>query len=270
MKHIYKIFALLVVSLVFISCDRDKGDADYLNNRTNTMFFSDDEGTLFIEEGANNIYNITVGASAVVSSDAQYTITLDPSSTAVEGTDFTILSTSTSFYNGNIVSTFSVQGDFDAASLDGKTAVFNLGSSTPDFEVSSSNQFTLKLIKSCPYEGLDTLDYSAAVTAFDDSAPGYNVTLVPVSGATNQWTVFSGWGPNFVGWATGDPGYNGLYIYSGTIVLNADYSINFIGDDAWATGGTGLYNPCAQTFTYTLTQGLFTTDFTVDVVLSPM
>jgi hypothetical protein len=118
----------------------------------------------------------------------------------------------------------------------------------------------------CPTEISDS--YGVEVFAFDDEAPGHSVDLVPVPGTDNQWTVTSSWGPEFVAWATGDPGFSGSFPYSGTIVLNEDFTVEFIGDDAWATGGSGTYSACDDQFTITLTQALFTTDFTVDVVMT--
>ena len=268
MKNINKIFTLLFVSVVLISCQRDQGDTDYLNDRGNTIFFAKSSAILFVEDGAPNTIEIAVGATALASGEIPYTITLDPTSTAQEGVDFTILNSTTSLINGNIISKLRIKGNFENALVDGKTAIFNL-SASGDIEVSDNNQFTLELFKLCPFTGLNTSNYTASVTAFDAEAPSYVLTLDPVPGTDNQWTVYSGWGPTFVSWATGNSAYDNLYIYSGTIVLNSDFTIDFIGNDAWATGGSGNFSPCTQEFSYTLSQGLFTTSFTVDVVLTP-
>ncbi len=118
----------------------------------------------------------------------------------------------------------------------------------------------------CPTEISE--NYRVEVFAFDDEAPAHTVALVPVDGTDNQWTVATSWGPEFVAWATDDPGYSGAFLYSGTIILNDDFSVEFIGNDAWATGGTGSYTACDDQFTITLTQALFTTAFTVDIVMT--
>lgn len=110
--------------------------------------------------------------------------------------------------------------------------------------------------------------YGVEVFAFDAEAPGHTVELVAVDGTDKQWTVVSSWGPNFVGWATGNSGFNGLYPYSGTIVLNDDFTVDFIGDAGWATGGSGTYSACDDQFNITLTQALFSSSFTVDVVMT--
>ena len=118
----------------------------------------------------------------------------------------------------------------------------------------------------CPTEISDS--YGVEVFAFGEEAPSHTVDFVPVAGTDNQWTVTSSWGPEFVAWATGDSGFSGAFPYSGTVVLNEDFTVDFIGDDAWATGGTGTYSACDNQFTITLTQELFTSAFTVDIVMT--
>lgn len=267
MKKIYNL--LLVLSLVVLatSCERDQGDTDYLNDRTNTVFFNNTSASLFVEEGGENVVTVSVSSTALAENQIDYWIEVDPSSTAQKGVDYNITSSTSVIEQGTLISTFTITADFSNASLDGKTAVFNLLSD--EAAVGADNQFELTLTKSCPYNGLNTTSYSGGVRAFDDDAPSYSTTLNPVAGQDNTWTIASAWGPEFVAWATGDPGFNGRFLYSGTIVINPDYSVTFTGDDAWAIGGTGLFNPCTQIITYTLGQALFTTSFTVDVTLTP-
>lgn len=271
MKHLYKLFTLLLVASVLVSCNRDQGDTDYLQNRDTTIFFASNSFALFVEEGAQNIVEIPVGATQVASSDIPYTLTVDPASTAVEGVDFNILGSGTSFSNGNIISVVRIQADFDNAVIEGKVAILNLSSG--DAGVSDGgNQFTLELFKFCPFEGLDTTSYTGTPTVPDlgyDGSPTYVVTVNPVPGTDNQWTVSTAWGPDFVWDLCGACVPPGSFPYSATIVLNDDFTIDVIGNDAWATGGSGSFSPCTQEFTYTLTQGLFTGSFGVDVVLTP-
>jgi len=275
MKTIYKILSLVLLLTVFVSCTRDKIETENLDTRENTLFFTSTNAALYVEDGAENTYDITVGSTALAQGTIGYTITVDPSSTAVEGVDFDIIS-STELVAGNLVSTFTIEADFENAEIDGKTAVLNLSSNNA--KVGVVNQFSIGLFKFCPFEGLNTTSYSARVFAFGDEAPGYDLTLVPVPGTSNQWTISTGWGTNFVFWATGgNPAYAGIWVYSGVIQINEDFTLDVIGDDdqggpfnGWATGGSGLFSPCTQVMSYTLTQGLFTSPFTVDVVLTPM
>lgn len=60
------------------------------------------------------------------------------------------------------------------------------------------------------------------------------------------------------------------YLYPATLILNSNGSVNVIGGAAYATGGTGFYDPCSDTFGYNLTQGVFNGNFTVDISLSPL
>jgi hypothetical protein len=76
---------------------------------------------------------------------------VDPSSTAVEGIDFDITNATFSFASGMIVSSFDVVGDFDNATIDGKTVIFNLSSTDTSVEVQGQSQFALTLIKFCPF-----------------------------------------------------------------------------------------------------------------------
>jgi len=267
MKNIFKILTLSLVAIIAISCDRDTGEYPYLNDRVNTIGYTSSSSTLFVEDGAANNVSVGVAATSVVDAGS-FSISVDESSTAVEGVDFTIEGGNNfSFESGNIVLTFSVIGLFEGAIVEGKTLVLNLQSA--DFEVGSSNQYSLTFVQFCPFDGLETTSYTAYPSAFDANAPEFSVTLVPVGDSINEYTIASGWGPNFVSWATGNSGYDGLYQYSGTIVINDDFTIDFVGDDAWATGGSGEFSPCTQEFSYTLQQGLFTTSFETDVVLIP-
>lgn len=268
MKNIFKILTLSFVVIIATSCDRDTGDYPYLNDRVNTIGYTSSSSTLFVEDGAANNVSIGVAATSVVDAGS-FSISVDESSTAVEGVDFTIEGGNNfSFESGNIVSTFSIVGLFEGAIVEGKTLVLNLQSA--DFEVGSSNQYSLTFVQFCPFDGLETTSYTAYPSVGDADAPEFAVTLTPVGNSINEYTIASGWGPNFVGWATGIPGYNGLYVYSGTIIINDDFTIDFDGDDVWATGGSGEFSPCTQEFSYTLTQVLFEgSPFTTDVVLIP-
>ncbi|NNK83678.1 MAG: hypothetical protein HKO92_11195 [Flavobacteriaceae bacterium] len=158
MKTIYKILSLVLLLTVTVSCDREKVDTVDLLDRDNTIFFTSNSGIILVEEGAQNIFEIVVGTTAIASSDVNYTVDLDPASTAAEGVDYTFLNMSTTVSKGSLVSTVRLQADFDNASVDGKTVILNLNSS--DAIVSSQNQFTLELIKLCPIEADFTGTYT--------------------------------------------------------------------------------------------------------------
>lgn len=270
MKNIYKLLTLVLTLTIVSSCDRDQGEYPYLDNREVTIGFRGAEANLYVENGADNMIAATVGASTVVPSGS-YSVSVDGTSTAVLGMDFDFVSgTDGSFESGNILSSISIVADFTNSSTDGKTVVLNLISDDPSLSVAEAfSQYTINLIQFCPFNGLNTTSYTAYPYAFDADAPSYTVNLVPVGDSTTEYSIETGWGVNFVSWATGDPSYDGLYTYSGTITINEDFTTTFNGDDAWATGGPGIFSPCTQEFSYTLSQALFTNAFTVDVVLIP-
>lgn len=268
MKKIIYLASIFFAFGSLISCSPDQGDEDYLSNRTPSAYFYSSSGTLYVEEGVESSFDVKIALTAPQSSDLTYTIEVDPTSTAVEGVDYTIASTSNVIARGNIVTNMKVVGNFDQATLEGKKAVFNLVA-VEGAEVKWRTKFTLDIFKLCPFESLNTLSYTAEVFAFGEEAPSYQVNLVPVPGTDNQWQIASAWGPTFVAWATGNPAYENQYLYSGTIILNDDFTVTVDGNDAWAIGGTGSFSPCTQVFSYTLEQGLFTTSFATDVVLTP-
>ena len=94
------------------------------------------------------------------------------------------------------------------------------------------------------------------------------ITLTPTTNP-NEYLVDSCWGANFVADATGDPGYAGAFVYSGTLIINSDLTITIVGNDGWTLGGEGVYDPCTNAISYTLGQALFQNPFTVDVYLTP-
>ena len=108
----------------------DKGnDTDYLDNRTVNIYFSDESANLLIEENVSSIYTVTVAATTVLSNSASYSISVDPSSTAIEGIHFTITNASYTFTSGMIVSSFRRYRKFCIMQQSiGKSAVFNLSS----------------------------------------------------------------------------------------------------------------------------------------------
>lgn len=191
MKTINKILALVLLLTITVSCNRDQGDTDYLDNRDRLVTFSaGTSGILLVEEDAANTYDIVVGASDIGEA-ISYTIEIDPSSTAVEGVDFDIVS-STEILNQYIVGPFTIQANFENAAIEGKTVVFNL-TDVSNGVIGTQNQFTLTLIKLCPIEAEFTGTYSLSTTGlgiFD--TPTFTDGLVTLEiGDTDTERVFS-------------------------------------------------------------------------------
>lgn len=165
--------------------------------------------------------------------------------------------------------TGAISFDVSEASANYEVLFTLLSTSHPDYQIGLSDgtkiiQHTLKV---CNVEVMS--DYTANPIAFDAEAPEYTATLTPVPGTDNEFTIDSAWGPNFVAWATGNPAYEGAFLYSGTVIVNFDdYTVEVIGDDAWASGGTGTFDPCNNEITFEVGQALFSNPFTVVNTLS--
>ena len=173
MKNIYKILTLSLVAIIATSCDRDTGDYPYLDIDI-IVGFSVASGSLLVEDGASNIVSATVGASTLVSSDATFSVTVDDSSTAVLGVDYTFADGQDgTLVSGNITSTIDIVADFENSTEEGKTVVLNLSSNDPSLVVSEAfSQYTITLIKYCPINADFTGSYTLSTTAtgiFDSS-----------------------------------------------------------------------------------------------------
>lgn len=268
MKKIIYIILLLSV-IVFQSCDVDKVDDDFLNDVKTYSEFARTDLTLSVLEGKENSATVAVRVSkAVISSGLS--VSVDEDSEAVEGVDFTLDQNFN--FNGDMIEGYiTLTGIFENAELDGKTLILNLTSSDEDVVVQGKTQLNVLLEKQCPIDSVDFgVNYEISVFAFGEEAPSHTVSLTPVAGAENQWTITSSWGPNFVAWATENPGFNGSYQYSGTLTLNDDLTVEFVGDAGWTAGGTGNFSACSNEFYITLSQSLFTNAFTVDIVMTGM
>ncbi|MGJ8594207.1 MAG: hypothetical protein ACSHXF_16780 [Aquaticitalea sp.] len=117
------------------------------------------------------------------------------------------------------------------------------------------------------YSGTVTIE-DLGLTSTNNAAYNFTATLTQTS--ATGYSIDTAWGPSFVALLAGQPGLAGQYLYPGTITVAGSGAVTVVGIDAYATGGTGSYDPCDDVFTYSLTQGLFNGDFSVDVVLSPM
>lgn len=159
--------------------------------------------------------------------------------------------------------------------------VFNDGNATVTISLTDSNSIPIGLAgegnfrtesvitivdDDCAIDAAAT--YNVRVFAFGEEAPSHTVSLVPVVGTDNQFTVVSVWGPEFVAWATGNSGFSGQFPYPATLTINNDFSLDVTGNVGYATGGSGTYASCEDTFEFTISQALFTSNFTVDIVMT--
>lgn len=256
---IYKIGLLLFAFAVVSSCESPEAETNY----TRAQY----EFPQSISLGTNNIKTTSFDLSLDINGGGQvYYVVVEGGSDAPSNSDV---------FNG-VASGLVESGAFE---LTGAAIDVNVSSlcNNASYDVYAVQFTSDSFLSDSPEStsittgGLDIAGtYSAQPFAFGEDSPAYTATLTAVDGTTDQFTIDSAWGPNWVAWATGDPGFEGIYVYSGVITINADNSITIVGDDGWsAIGGSGEYDPsCVNVFSYTLQQELFAGTFTVDNVLT--
>lgn len=240
----------------FVGCESED---DF--NAPNYVTFASSNMEFTVDQNSSGSFDVTVYTAEESGSSKTFAINVDESSSISEE-DFNVPETVTVPANSN-------EGSFTIGITDntidnaGETLVLTLENAGGY----TGEPLSIDILKLCEFESLAS-SYTATVTAFDSQAPEFDVVL-----NEEGELVFSGeslWGPNFVAWATGDDGYAGSYVYSGTITLNSDNSITVSSEEAMMLGGQGRYNPCTGTFSYTLETSLFgEPNVMVDVVLTP-
>lgn len=124
-------------------------------------------------------------------------------------------------------------------------------------------------VKICAFN-IKTNYVGNAVASVGVDGPEFAVELVPVPNTTNQFTVTSAWGIQMVPTLCNCPTRRD---YPAIITVNDDFTVTIVGNDptrpAAYPGGEGTYDPCTDTFNFTLRQGIFSSPFTVDVTYTP-
>ena len=195
----------------------------------------------------------------------------DNSTTAAD--DYTMSANSVTVKAGELTGSVDIVANFDNASFDGKTLVLNLTASAGVF-VGSVGTISIDIIKSCPIPEslplswtaeLGSVDLGAAVGVLASFTPTF--TKTPAADDGLSYIVDNAWG-EFVDEVT-TTDYAGQFPYSGTLTVNSDGTVVFVGDAAWASGGTGIYDACTGVITLKLSQALFQSSFAADVVYTP-
>ncbi|WP_133121647.1 hypothetical protein [Chryseobacterium sp. PMSZPI] len=265
MKNIFKFLSVLIVfGLTVIACrydDEPKYGGDSL------LEFDKTEQTAIVVLNTKSVdYLVTYGVVKPVDQDNNVELVFDASkSTAVLGTDFTIVKGTDVLKSGTALGNFKINVK-EAGAEAGKTAVFTLKSNS--LHNATFNQQVVVTFKlSCPLTNFP-LKYDVNVIAFGDNAPSHQQTLTPVAGTTNQFRVNSSWGPMFVAWATGNSSYNNQYLHPGVITITCK-TVTFKSDVTYGKGGTGTYDPNTGVIDMVVGQSLFTDPFTARCIFTP-
>lgn len=269
-KNINSIVLAISLLLTFsiMSCSVD--EAPMYEGESLLHFNQGNSTTAFVQlNTGSQHYNVTYGVTNEVSSEHSVQLVFDQSkSTAILGTDFTIVKGIDDLKPGEVIGDFVILVT-EAAATAGKKAVFTLQSSTiPYASFKQEQEVTFKL--SCPLDNSFPLTYLVDVYAFNEFGPSHQQTLTRVEGTDNQFKVTSSWGPEFVAWATNDPGYLNQYLHDGILTINCT-DVTFTSTLAWSKGGTGTYDPNTGIIELTVGQSLFSGNpFTVKLTFNPM
>ncbi|TBV25039.1 MULTISPECIES: hypothetical protein [Meridianimaribacter] len=170
MKKILKISLVLLTFIGFVSCDSTDDDTSYLDNRTPVAYFvPGNSGTLLVEEEAPAVYTVTVGISEAQATDRSYVVSVDPSSTAQSGVDYSINLSNLVIPAGSVVGTFTVTGIYAGTTLAGSSLKLNLDS-VEETSVLARSQFNLSIFRSCPVDS-DFLTGSYMMQQISGTAP---------------------------------------------------------------------------------------------------
>jgi hypothetical protein len=265
MKKFKYLFAFLAIGLA--SCETDTGDESFMTNRDTIVSFTAGSTTLFTTAEGKNTFTLSVAVSQRSSSPMEIAIEVDSASDAVLGTDFTMSANSITIPAGAFSGSVDIVSNFDAASFDGKALIIKM-MAVDGAILGQTTKCTIDIVKSCPLPEALNASYTANPFAFGLDAPEFTASFTRVGTEGLTYSLDSGWGPNFVGWATLDSSFNGLYLYPCELTVNADGTVDVTGS-GYVSGGSGTFDACTGVITVTLRQALFTTDFTVDVTFTP-
>lgn len=238
-----------------------------MDNRAVIAAMEDSSSIIFATSEGLNTYTLKINVSQELKSDMNFNLEVDETSTATEGVDFSFSESSIIIAAGSFSSMIDIVADFDNASFDGKKLKLNLVA--PDGVLFGENSsITIDIIKSCPLPSELSSSYTAAPFAFDLDGPAYTANFTRVGTTGLKYAIDSGWGPNFVAWATNDTSFNGQFPYPCELTVNADGTVSVTGEGPY-TGGSGTYDSCTGIISVTLTQGIFQSPFTVDMTFTP-
>jgi len=272
MKNTFKIIVVaLAFVLSFVSCDNIDLDGFEPNVTSGWVEFEEESAQVFNDVGTLTIgmeYNVPVNQ---VNTTVTYTVEVLTGSapSAETGTFTTVVPRNTR--------DLSIEYEIDPTITTNYTLLFTIvETSNPDviigLEGDNPDTFELDVC-------FNVIPLNWTGNAFIDGGQinTFDMTLTETDDP-GVYTISSAWGTNFVAEATGQPDFDGLFIYDGTFTRNADNTVSIVGFDTNFFPGTvanadalngNQFDPCTNTLSYTLEQGLFNGDFVVDVVLTP-
>ncbi|MCB0445197.1 MAG: hypothetical protein KDC68_06015 [Gelidibacter sp.] len=169
MKKIFLLLTCVSLLSTFTSCNDeedihvyDSGDIAYFEETASSLFVTSD----------NPSESIEIVSTVTSSADRTYNIQIDPSSTAVEGVEFTLGSSTLTIPAGEYFGTVTVNGIFDGALETGSTLVLNLTSTTNEVATFDTTH-TVSIFKLCESNLGGTYEVTTTY-GYHDFLPDFN------------------------------------------------------------------------------------------------
>ncbi len=270
------IFCILTVILLTVSCElNNANEGDYVgtNPRSGWVEFENESTQVLRTDDVASIpveLNVDIND---IDTQIEYTVeVISDNPPEVSTGNFT-----TSVRAGDLET--QITYDLDPTILSPYTLQFTItNTSNPDVIVGlEGDNPIIHTLEVCP----DVLPLAYTGVAFigDSQINMFDVVLTR-TGDCSVYEMNSAWGTNFVAEATGDPSFDGQFIYPANLTLNADLSLSItgVGDNANLLPGSvsdedstngNSFDFDSGVITYTLSQGLFGSPFVVDVILTP-
>ncbi|MCG6186076.1 DUF4843 domain-containing protein [Maribellus maritimus] len=257
MKNIFKILLTIIISgALFISCEEEETNFDALTNDVDptvegSVVFSNGNKIFEVENNAtgDTIVPLTVQVWGVpISSDASVNVSVDGSSTAVEGTHYSIGATSLTIPGGSGGVEVALTMHTDNFSK-GDTVLLVLNLSSDNFGTdlfASMADLYLSKKPECPF---DIKTFTGAYIANETGYGEYDVSFKADSENPNRI-----WQTNFWDWTSDLLAFD-LDPETG-IVTVPEQNITMGDGNSYLVVGSGTYDPCT---------GIMIVDFQGDV-----
>lgn len=128
MKNTFILLTAVVLSTFMFSCDED--DNRHVFTETTTTYFEEVLYTINALENVNTTTDIMIVSTNVSSVDRQYSLEVDPSSTASMGIDFILSSSTVTIPANTYFGVVTVTSILTENTINGVTAIFNLSGSS--------------------------------------------------------------------------------------------------------------------------------------------
>ncbi|WMI69639.1 hypothetical protein [Mangrovimonas sp. YM274] len=259
------LFILSIFTLFLTSCDEQ--DPELYDGPSLIYFTEGTSGRFFVEDTPESSTQIVVGVTKAASTDRTFTVAVNEELTTATPDQYEFQSYTFTIPANEYLGYVEVFGNFDAISTQGSTLAIELVDIQNAEVANFDTTFLLGLNQYCPVD-LPGTSFNGSAFIGTSLVNNFQGELVP-TGGLNEYSIANAWG-EFVAAATGDDSYLGQYYYPVVIQIGCDYNVSLTPANTNGipgAGGTGVYNDGAGVISLSLTQGLFTEPFNVEVDL---